>query len=278
MLIAAFATVFTVVPSVPAVAPVVANAETCATLWFAKGGRAPKSPPVPPKDAPPTQLASYLAAMKVYRTVAARYATAAKAFGQECILGTGPRRRPETRADAEGLVTKYVTVETSFVMVPPTDIADFCPGYLRAATDAKVHFWRTLFLAIIPPESGFDNASIMLDGDQYSIGLFQMSLKNGCGVSSERELVDPERNTTCAVHKMEQLERPRRNAKAQPLNVIGGDGAAFDVGAASYWGTLRARREKSTGRMIGPRGDILDKVSRLDGCRLQSASDADIRP
>lgn len=261
MLVVAIASVLLATSAHPAAPP------TCADKWFENAGLAPKAPPKPKSAVTPDSRADYEKVLALYRPIAALYAAKAKAFGKNCILGTQSRSQPTSRADAAGLLDKDVTGSTDFVASPPTDIADFCPGYSAALDEQKHRFWREFFLAIIQPESGFNNASMMLDGDQYSIGLYQVSLKNGCGVQTELGLIDPEKNTACAIHIMERLERVRQDKHGQPLNVIGGEGVTLALGAASYWHTLRAQRATPTLRPTGPRASILAAVSGLDGCR-----------
>lgn len=242
---------------------------TCADKWFEKAGPAPKAPSKPKGLVNPKAELDYQKALVAYRPIAARYAAEAKAFGKNCILGVRPRSQPTSKADAATLLDKYITVSTNFVASPPADVSDFCPGYASASDVQKHQFWREFFLAIIPPESGFNNASMMLDGDQYSIGLYQVSLMNGCVVKTESELTDPDKNTACAVHIMERLERVRQDEHGQPLNVIGGDGKTLAMGAASYWHTLRAQRATPTSRVTGPRASILAAVAVLDSCRAK---------
>lgn len=263
MLVLALASVLLASPAVPA------TRSTCVVNWFKKAGPAPKAPPKPKGVVTPDAKAAYDKALLVYRPLAASYAAEAKAFGKDCILGARSRSQPTSKADAARLLDKYVTRSTDFVASPPTDISEFCPGYAAGSDEQKHRFWQEFFLSIIPPESGFNNASMMLDGDQYSIGLYQVSLENGCAVQTELELTDPEKNTACAVHIMERLERVRRDEHGQPLNVIGGDGKTLAMGAASYWHTLRAQRATPASRLTGPRASILAAVSGLDGCRAK---------
>jgi hypothetical protein len=166
--------------------------------------------------------------------------SAAKAAGQACILAGKPTVQQISRPEAQSLLVKYITPKTDFVAKPPKDISDFCPKYAALNGESQATMWRNLFLAMIPFESAFNNASLMLDGDQYSIGLYQMSVTDGCGLKREAELVDPDKNTACAVAKMGRLASP--GAISAPwAGVIGGDAAHISDGAARYWRTLRTQ-------------------------------------
>jgi hypothetical protein len=165
----------------------------------------------------------------------------ATADGQACILGGKPTSQPSSQAYVMSLLVKHITPATAFVSHPPTDIATFCPKYAGLDGAAKAAMWRNLFLALVPWESDFNNASLMMDDDQYSIGLYQMSVTDGgCGLKRESDLVDPDRNTACAVAKMSKLASPGAS-KLKGAGVIGGDAARIGVGAAMYWHTLRVQ-------------------------------------
>lgn len=240
-------------------------ATTCVTQWFARAGPAPNAPHKP-EHPTPEQSGAYNRELAAYKPVATRYAAAAKTFGQACILGDRPRHQRSNSAEAMRLIAAAVDARTSFVASPPADIADFCPGYTHATLDQRTRFWHAFFLAIIQPESGYNNASLMLDGHQYSIGLYQVSLDNGCAAKTELSLTDPAANTACAVHVMERLERPRLDEHGKPANIIGGEGQYLRRGAASYWSTLRAVRASPSGPVTGPRRNILDTTRAVEGC------------
>ncbi|MGZ3272683.1 MAG: hypothetical protein ACXU82_04865 [Caulobacteraceae bacterium] len=192
-------------------------------------------------------------------------ANAAKQFGQKCILKGQSTQQVIDKAAVQALLVKRITPTTNFVAHPPKDIGVFCPKYGAMTGESRAAVWRALFLAMIPFESGFNNASMMLDGDQYSIGLFQMSVTDSCGLRREAELVDPDKNTVCAVSKMGLLASP--GALDKPwAGVIGGDLDHLKDGAARYWHTLRAPGVAG-GSESGARAAMIKATLATPGCR-----------
>lgn len=225
-----------------AATPRVAAPPSCAERWKAAHG------------GPPTDHQS--AAFKAYQRDA-------KAFGQTCVFnatGSGPSM---TRADVLAAAARHLDASASFVGTPPTDVVAFCSRYAAMPADQRVTFWRTLFGAIALEESAYKNGSLMLDYPEYSIGLYQVSIHNGCAVKTEAELGDPEKNTMCAVSIMSRLATPGAAADGhQRPGILGGDPDHLKLGAAHYWSTLRSTS--------GARARIIAAASRALGCASAS--------
>ena len=241
---------------------------SCAQRWIVAHGLAPELP-TRPKNPTPAEQTAYSAAQKIWRASYNTYQNDAAAEGARCIFGSAGPPGPSTATEAMALLQTAIGPNTTFISNPPKDVAAFCPNYGTATSSQRQQVWRNLFLAIIPHESRFKNASIMIDGDEYSVGLYQMSIHNGCAFSGEADAADPAKNTVCAVRKMEVLATPGRirDTPKVKYGVIGGAKSSMRDGAAHYWSTLRYKVPSDPRRDTTSRGEILAANLASPGCR-----------
>jgi hypothetical protein len=243
--------------------------QTCAQAWIQSHGKAP-SAPVATANPTPAQKSEDAKAQAAWRVAYKSYQTQAAEAGLACVFGGASKApRPSTPAEAMSLLEHAIGPDTPFVTNPPKDMDEFCPNYAKATSAEKQQVWRNIFLAIIPHESGFKNASMMIDGDEYSIGLYQMSIHNGCAFASEADVGDPAKNTACAVYKMGVLATPGRLKDTAHVRygLIGGGTGHTRDGAATYWSTLRYKVPKIPAHDTTSRGEILAAARSSPGCR-----------
>ena len=198
-------------------------------------------------------------------------------FWQSCLIGG--RAKPVYSAEsnakhplATARIERELTAAKPFVQHPPEDIALFCPSYGTANTDQKVAFWRTLYHQLITYESHFNPNSTMWEinsdnhaRDEYSIGIFQLSVSNSngreCNFPTEWDVLNPDRNWQCGFSIIDRDLRAQPKTKNHPAypSLIGGESdKRLKWGMASYFGTLRSY---SSARAL-----IIQVTSRLPGC------------
>ncbi len=189
----------------------------------------------------------------------------ANAFGKTCILQGQSAPRALTRLELTPMLERAVPADSALARSVPPDAGAFCPRYAALTRSDRATFWRELLFQIMGHESDYRPAVMYWEGTEYSVGLLQMSLSNGC-VAREQDLIDPLANIDCAVKRMTRLVA----RQGRPVGRIGGDLQHGRQGAAAYWSTLRVQAAKPPGAARDTRGPILTATRALSACRHPS--------
>lgn len=181
----------------------------------------------------------------------------AQAFARNCLVAQGAvAKKVDNRAVAHKLAS-LIDAQKPLSGLEPSDIGNFCPGYLQQDRDGRAVFWRTLLTDLVSAESVNNSAAAYWeeDQDQYSIGLLQLSLSDEqryhCGFKSEVDITDPDRNLACGVKVVTML--------VSADGVLGGDEGHEMRGIGAYWQNLRRPSEM--------RGKLMAATRAIPQCR-----------
>lgn len=161
----------------------------------------------------------------------------AQAFAKKCLEAQGVVARQFDDKAIARKMTALIDADHPLTALEPSDIGEFCPGYLSQDREGRAIFWRTLLAALVHAESVNNSAAAFWEEDQgqYSIGLMQLSLADEprykCGFKSEAEITDPDRNLVCGIKVVTML--------VSADGAIGGGVGHEMKGAAAYWQNLR---------------------------------------
>ena len=143
----------------------------------------------------------------------------------------------------------------------PQDMNQFCPNYSSLNREQKVDLWATLMTRVSYFESEYDTRETHTESFRdssgarvISTGLFQLSRESargyGCPMNNQEDLMDPVKNTQCAVTIM--------NRWVGRDNLVG----RGSRGGGRYWAVFRGTREYTR----------LARASIIDSARSYCAS------
>jgi hypothetical protein len=132
----------------------------------------------------------------------------------------------------------------STIMPAPAGATEYCPKYESLDKSQRDNFWHSLMMGMAYKESNFKSSLTYRESfGPLSSGLFQISLasgqgysKYGCQLSSQADLHDPIKNSTCAVAIFKRW--------IFQDDVIASNSGNGWRGPARYWSVLRNKSDE----------------------------------
>ena len=149
--------------------------------------------------------------------------------------------RPESEVWTSATLAALRSHGAVLAELEPSDIAQWCPGYVEAAPDARRAFWAGLFSALAKHESTWNPRAV--GGGGLWIGLVQIDPRtakgHGCSATSVSALKDGAANLSCAV-RIAARQVPKKNSVARGMRDWGPFHSADKRAEMSAWTRAQA--------------------------------------